>query len=285
MTRISIGPAAPPVQALAPRDVRRHRTLFLSDLHLGARACRADRILDFLEQNSAETTYLIGDIFDVGHATGPFWSDDHDRVVQLLLRRAQSGDRVVYLLGNHDLTLHRTFARHFDGIELAEQLVHRTADGRSLLVLHGHTCDAAWQRLRFVTRLGSRLEDTLRSIDGWLGFLRRGLNAREISRIEAFLGRCNALLRMGNAYERRLTDLARGRGHHGVVCGHFHQAALHESFGLIYANCGDWVHAMSAITEDETGNLALVAWAEGRGALVPAGAGLHPAPHKPAAVR
>ena len=40
----------------------RVRTLFLSDIHLGTRACQADRLLDFLREYSAERTYLIGDI-------------------------------------------------------------------------------------------------------------------------------------------------------------------------------------------------------------------------------
>ena len=50
-----------------PQEPRQYRTLFVSDIHLGARACQADAFLDFLRHNEAETIYLAGDIVD-------FWS-------------------------------------------------------------------------------------------------------------------------------------------------------------------------------------------------------------------
>ncbi len=43
---------------------RRFRTLFISDVHLGARGSQADRLLDFLRCHDADTIYLVGDIID-----------------------------------------------------------------------------------------------------------------------------------------------------------------------------------------------------------------------------
>ena len=43
---------------------RRFRTLFISDVHLGARGSQADRLLDFLRTHDADTIYLVGDIVD-----------------------------------------------------------------------------------------------------------------------------------------------------------------------------------------------------------------------------
>ena len=40
---------------------------WLSNLHLGARGCRALEILAFLERTQAEMIYLVGDIFDLWH--------------------------------------------------------------------------------------------------------------------------------------------------------------------------------------------------------------------------
>ncbi|MBW6506810.1 MAG: UDP-2,3-diacylglucosamine diphosphatase [Rhodobacteraceae bacterium] len=266
-------------------EPRHHRAIFLSDLHLGARACRADKIADFLSHNSADTLYLVGDIFDLWHHNPSDWSPDHDRVVQMILRRARADTRVVYLIGNHDEVLHRTFARLFDEVELAEQVLHRTADGRSLLVMHGDVCDAAWQQWRLATRLGSRFEDTLRIVDRWVKSLRKRLNDDRKSGIETFIDHCNRLLRLGNAYESRLTSMARALGQDGVICGHFHQAALHESDGLVYGNCGDWVASMTAITEDAAGNLTLTGWSEGWAMVPLAPAQPQAAAQAPAVVR
>jgi len=41
----------------------------------------------------------------------------------------------------------------------------------------------------------------------------------------------------------------------GVICGHFHIAALHDHFGLTYANCGDWIDSLTAIEDPGTGML------------------------------
>ena len=38
------------------------RSIFLSDIHLGTRACQAGRLLDFLRSYSAHNVFLLGDI-------------------------------------------------------------------------------------------------------------------------------------------------------------------------------------------------------------------------------
>jgi hypothetical protein len=35
-------------------------------------------------------------------------------------------------------------------------------------------------------------------------------------------------------------------------------AGLHDRYGLIYANCGDWVTSMTCLSEDYNGRLHLV---------------------------
>ena len=43
-------------------DVRRVRAIFLSDIHLGTRACQTTRVLVFLGQHEADYLYLVGAI-------------------------------------------------------------------------------------------------------------------------------------------------------------------------------------------------------------------------------
>ena len=82
---------------------RRFRTLFISDVHLGARGSQADRLLDFLKSHDADTIYLVGDIVD-GWAlkSGWYWPQSHNDFVQKMLRKARKGAKVVYVPGNHD---------------------------------------------------------------------------------------------------------------------------------------------------------------------------------------
>lgn len=60
---------------------RKHRALFLSDLHLGSLGCRADLILEFLRQNTAPTIYLVGDVLDIWHPLHVHWSATHDAIM------------------------------------------------------------------------------------------------------------------------------------------------------------------------------------------------------------
>ena len=37
-----------------------YRTIWISDVHLGTRGCKADFLVDFLRYNDADTIYLVG---------------------------------------------------------------------------------------------------------------------------------------------------------------------------------------------------------------------------------
>ena len=120
---------------------RRYRSLFLSDVHLGAHGCRTDRVLDFLQRNDAEVIYLVGDIFDGWRPIRAKWSAVHDAVIHTLMARSRAGTRIVYVPGNHDGFFRRHYGIYFDRIEVVEETVHVAADGRRYLVLHGDCCD------------------------------------------------------------------------------------------------------------------------------------------------
>jgi len=248
---------------------QQHRTIFLSDLHLGARGARADRVLDFLRRNEAATIYLVGDVFDSWQPLTHRWTETESAVIRLILDRARSGQRVVYTPGNHDAMFRRHFGIFFDCIEIADETIHETADGRRMLVVHGDACDRFLRRAAWLMRLGAQADGMVRGINHLINKALRGLGRAEITGIERTLARVNRSLRYGERYEERLVVLARDRQADGIVCGHFHQAGLHDEFGLTYANCGDWFDSCTAIVEDFSGRLSLVHWGQRQAVAVP----------------
>ena len=52
---------------------------------------------------------------------------------------------------------------------------------------------------------------------------------------------------------------ARRRGLDGIICGHIHRAELLQREGLVYANDGDWVESLTALSEEADGSLCLLA--------------------------
>ena len=81
----------------------RLRTIFLSDVHLGSRDCRAQELLDFLASVEVDYLYLVGDIVDFWSLRKSFyWPQEHNEVLRAILDMAREGTEVTYIPGNHD---------------------------------------------------------------------------------------------------------------------------------------------------------------------------------------
>ena len=108
---------------VAEGGMRHFRALFISDVHLGARGCQADLLLDFLRYHEADTIYLVGDIVDGWRLRSTwYWPQAHNDVVQKLLRKARKGARMIYVPGNHDEFLRDYYGTHFGGIEVSSTI-------------------------------------------------------------------------------------------------------------------------------------------------------------------
>lgn len=251
--------------------VERHRALFLSDLHLGTIGSRADLILDFLTAHSADTIFLVGDIFDVWDPLMVRWTPAERRIVDLLRQRAAEGSRLIYLRGNHDAAYmgegctspHKTEIAL--PVEPMAETVHAAGDGRRFLVIHGDVCDARPLRFHILTRIGSRIDSLLLLADSALRKLRIAFGPHGRGPLKLVLSAVNDLLYRNRAHERRLVALAKGKGLDGVICGHFHIASLHDDHGPLYVNCGDWVDSFTAVVETRDGRLQLLGAAQASG--------------------
>src|SRR5215204_1865285 len=153
---------------------RRFRTLFISDVHLGARGSQADRLLDFLKTHDADTIYLVGDIVD-GWAlrSNWYWPQSHNDFVQKMLRKARKGAKVIYVPGNHDEFLRNYYGTHFGGIDVVENTIHEGADGKRYLVIHGDIFDLVVQNARWLAHLGDKAYDFAIQMNRLVNFFRR----------------------------------------------------------------------------------------------------------------
>jgi hypothetical protein len=113
------------------QSMHRYRTIWISDVHLGTRGCKAEFLLDFLRRNDADTFYLVGDIIDGWRLKKSwYWPQTHNDVVQKLLRMVRKGTRAIYVPGNHDEWLRDCTRLQFRGVEVVEEAIHLTADGQ-----------------------------------------------------------------------------------------------------------------------------------------------------------
>ena len=250
---------------------RHYRTLFLSDVHLGARGCQAEKLLDFLRYHDADTVYLVGDIVD-GWAlrSGWYWPQPHNDVVQKLLRKARKGARLVYIPGNHDEFLRDYYGTHFGGIEVAETTIHVGVDGKRYLVIHGDLFDVVIKHAKWLALLGDKAYDAAIVANTAFNRIRRmlGLTYWSLSQW-AKLKVKNAVNFIGE-FETTLAAEAQRHGADGVICGHIHHATIHNNFGVCYINCGDWVESCTAIVEHHDGRFEIISWTELEHERVPA---------------
>lgn len=238
------------------------RSLFLSDIHLGTRACQAERLIEFLRDHVADNLYLVGDIVDFwAMRRGIAWTPAQNTVVQKILRRARRGERVIYIPGNHDEALRDYLDIHFGDIEIVGEAVHETADGRRFLVLHGDVFDQITRHHRWIALLGDFMYDLLVRFNTLLSLVRRRLGVSGYWSLAGFAKRrVKTALEFVFDFEDAAMHAARLRGLDGVICGHIHCATIRESAGVTYVNCGDWVDSCTAIVEHFDGRLEVVAW-------------------------
>ena len=239
----------------------RFRAVFISDLHLGTPGCQAAALLDFLKHHPSEHLYLVGDIVDGWQLRRRwYWPQSHNDVVQKLLRRARKGCRVVFVPGNHD-EFAREFVNHqFGGIDVCEEAVHTTADGRSLWVIHGDQFDGVVQCARWLAYLGDNLYEFTLKLNRHLNHWRARLGLPYWS-LSAYLKlKVKKAVNYVTDFETAVAHEARRRGHQGVVCGHIHHAEIRDINGVLYCNDGDWVESRSALVEHWDGQLQLVRW-------------------------
>ncbi|WP_112662839.1 UDP-2,3-diacylglucosamine diphosphatase [Microvirga flavescens] len=246
-------------------EVTRVRTLFLSDIHLGTKGCQAGHLLDFLKEYDADVIYLVGDIIDGWRLrSGWYWPQAHNDVVQKLLRKVRKGTRLIYIPGNHDEFMRDYIGSHFGGIELVDQAIHEAADGKRYLVIHGDQFDLVVRHARWLALLGDWAYTTALFVNTYLNLVRRRMGLTYWS-LSAW-----AKLKVKNAvnfisqFEDFLSSEAKRQEVDGVICGHIHHAALHDTFGIRYVNTGDWVESCTAVVEHYDGTLEIVRWLDGK---------------------
>lgn len=240
----------------------RVRTVFISDVHLGTRACQAERLLGFLRAYPAERLYLVGDILDFWAMRREVrWSAAQNTVVQKILRRARHGEEVVFIPGNHDELLREHVGTVFGNIRVERECVHTTADGRRYLLIHGDEFDQVTRCHRWLAVLGDVGYNALVRLNVWLSWLRRRLGIAGYWSLAGYAKRkVKVAVNFVNDFEQSVARAVRERGLDGVICGHIHVAAIREVGGVDYVNCGDWVDSCTAIVEHHDGRLELVHW-------------------------
>ncbi len=239
------------------------RTIWISDTHLGTPGCQAVKLLEFLRNTDAETLYLVGDIIDGWQLKRRwYWNQVHNNIIQTLLKKAKKGTRVIFVPGNHDEAIRQFIDLDFGGIQIRDELVHVTADGKRMLVLHGDRFDGVIACAKWLAYLGDNLYTVILKFNQILNVWRARAGMPYWSLSQYLKLKVKNAVSYITRFEDAVAAEARKQGVDGVICGHIHKPEIRMIDGIIYCNDGDWVESLSALVEDASGALRLVDWQE-----------------------
>jgi UDP-2,3-diacylglucosamine pyrophosphatase LpxH len=246
----------------AAPQIRRVRSLFLSDVHLGSRHSQAKFLTACLARLRPENLYLVGDLIDGWLLKKRWhWPQAYHDLLALFVSWAEDGTSVYVTPGNHDEFL-RDLNRlgvlaSAEHIKFQNEFVHSLADGRRFLVTHGDLYDRIEQHRKWLSQLGTVGFELLLTIDGMFGRLRRARGPKRLmfaGKVKRWVKRKTVNL---TEYRENLFERATDLDCDGVICGHVHAPALTQFEELAYCNTGDWIEGCTALVETDAGRLQL----------------------------
>jgi UDP-2,3-diacylglucosamine pyrophosphatase LpxH len=247
-----------------PRSAAHWRSIFISDVHLGTKDCKAELLNNFLKHHSADQVYIVGDFIDGWRMKdkGIYWQRSYTRVIRRLLKLSKHGTPIFYITGNHDEFLRKWANNRLDNIRLLNRTTHTSQNGKRYLVIHGDQFDGAARVHRLLKFAGDKGYDLLmflnRSYNRWRQ--KSGLGYWSLaSFIKSRIKRAQIYI---EEYEKGAAYAARKQGFDGIICGHIHHAAKKQINGTEYYNTGDWVESCTALVEDQQGEFHLLHWPE-----------------------
>lgn len=251
------------MNGIYPSNKVKVKTVFISDVHLGFPGCSANFLLDFLRNVECEKIYLVGDIIDFLHMRKKmYWPQQHNDVIRTILGKAKHGTEVIYIPGNHDELMRSHIGTTFGNVVIEDEVIHTTADGKRLLVLHGDQFDSVVKHSRLMSIVGSNLYDFLLRASRFVNIARNYLNLPYWSLAAAIKHKVKGAVNYISNFEAAVSQMAKQKGVDGMVCGHIHRAEIRKIDDVFYCNCGDWVESCTSLIENQDGSLEILHWTE-----------------------
>jgi len=245
---------------------KKYKSIFISDIHLGTRGCKAEQLCDFLKNNTSENLYLVGDIIDGWRLRRKYyWPQSHTNVVRRILTAAKRDTQVVYVVGNHDESLRDLlpFDIHFGNIELVNQWRYKAINGKTYMIIHGDMFDTALRnKLTWLYHFGDMLYTQLLLINTVLVKIRKWFGLPYWSLSAYLKNKTKEAISFMSDFETLITDYCNKQKADGVICGHVHKADIKMIKNIEYMNYGDWVESMTALVENWNGKWEIISWTQ-----------------------
>jgi UDP-2,3-diacylglucosamine pyrophosphatase LpxH len=232
-----------------------YKIVIMSDLHLGMKDCRPQKILDFLNSMTTDLLILNGDIIDFDAIRrGSKWKNKHTKVITKILDMSRHIP-VVYIRGNHDDDIREFFGVKIKNIEFVDEYIINNQEwvendlyiNRRYAVFHGDQIDIFISKFKLLTQIGSMGYDLALRLNTLYNKYREWRKLPYYSISKSIKENFKKALSFVNDFENNAVEYAKKKSCDGVICGHIHIPVIKEINGIKYYNSGDWVENFTAI--------------------------------------
>jgi UDP-2,3-diacylglucosamine pyrophosphatase LpxH len=143
---------------------------------------------------------------------------------------------------------------------VSDRAIHKTADGKRFLVIHGDQFDTVVHNVRWLAYLGDRAYDAAMIANRVISRIRRLLGLPYWSFSSWAKVKVKKAVNFIGAFQQVLTEEARREAVDGIICGHIHHAAVEHFDDVTYINTGDWVESCTAVVEHFDGSFEILHW-------------------------
>lgn len=240
-----------------------YKSIFISDIHLGTKACQAEALLHFLKNNSSDNLFLVGDIID-GWRLKKKWyfPQSHANVIRQFFTAAKKGTNVFYILGNHDEVGRKflTYEINIGRIQILNRYEYSAINGKTYLITHGDMFDAFMlsKNSKWIMHLGDSAYNLLVAVNMHFNRLRALLGMEYWSLSKYLKQKTKKAVNFIHSFEERVVDYCKKKGYDGVICGHIHVAEIKSINDIEYMNDGDWCDTCSVLVEHHDGRFELI---------------------------
>jgi len=231
-----------------------YKVVVMSDLHLGMKDCKPQKILDFLDSMRTDLLILNGDVIDFDALRrGSKWKNKHTKVITKILDISRHVP-VVYIRGNHDDDIREFFGMEIGNVQFTDEYIIDTKEWiendvyeiRRYLVFHGDQIDVT-SKFKLLTQIGSVGYDLALRLNTIYNRYREWRKLPYYSISKRIKENFKKALSFINNFEENAVHYAKRKGCNGVICGHIHIPVIKEIDEIKYYNSGDWVENFTSV--------------------------------------
>lgn len=237
---------------------KHHKTIIISDLHLGIKSSKVKEVVRFLKHNTCDKLILNGDIIDGWQLKkSGAWKKKHTQFFKLIMKLVSKETKVIYLRGNHDDFLDEFIPFEFNNFSIYRDHIHESFN-KKYYVVHGDIFDSITTKLKWIAKLGDIGYTFLLWINRYYNNYRTKKGLPYYSLSQKIKLKVKSAVSFISNFETSLIEVAKSKQCHGIITGHIHQPANKFISTIHYLNSGDWVESLTALTEDHNGEWEII---------------------------